>query len=192
MLIIVGIAFISSYAVYLNPVGGTGSSGSSTTTTVPATNFGFAYANAVIRNYSHNLQIYLTCGNYSGVAGKINNITSALESNNSVSNAQAIGNVVQVQTGTMSARQFYNYESSALNSSALACLGFVGTAYVELPQAVNFTISGQSYPIQLNSSMRVYSIPLNLGYSSNVISLKLNGLIMGNGEPYQITVVGRG
>ncbi len=187
--IVIGLFFISSYAGYVGLNNGTQAGGSSsTTTTVPRTNYAYGFANATILNFTQEVSVKGTCDNSTAALGRVSNISTSLESNGSVADSFASGSAVQVQMGSMPAVSFYNYSSSVISTTELSCLEFQGTATAQLPQAVNFTISGQHYPLQLSQSMRDYQVPLNLSYTGNTIRLKVFGLVEGNGTIYQINV----
>ncbi len=194
--ICVGVLFLSSYANFAGSNGiGAPKVNATTTAIVPQTVYAYGFANAMILNYSENLQVGVSCSNSTAVLGIIENITSALESNNLVINTYSTGRTVLVQVGNIGARGFYKYVSSRLNQSTLLCTSFAGTADVELPQSINFTVSGttkQSFPAQLSASMRSNQVPINLSYNGSSIRMKIAALLEANGTVYQLNVTSDG
>ncbi len=187
ILLVIGAAFVSSYAISFSGIGTTRVS-STTTTVAPSTTYAYGFANAMILNFSNDLQVSPICNDSAGTINEVSNLTLKLEANGSVTNEYSLGSGIDIQTGTMNAGEFYGYASNMLSSNAIKCVEFSGTAFVELPQTINFTISGQKYPLGLSQAMRDYQIPINLSYTGNVILLRVSGLVEGNGTVYQINV----
>lgn len=192
--VFLGLIFLSTYAIKGEVGGSVATNPTNTTTTIaPSTAYAFGTANAVILNYSNNLQILVSCGNSSSAVLNFiqNTILPPLQSNNSVQNSYPIGNKILIETGNMAPVKFYKYSISQMNQSSASCSSFLGTANVQLPSPLNLTLTGQqrqSISLPINASTRLRQLPVSLGYNSSTIGVKIAALIESNGAIYELNL----
>lgn len=194
--IFVGLIYLSTYLVRVDSGNaGSGGSGVSTTvTTVPATVYAYGFANAIVSNFTQNIQFSVSCSSNesSAILNQLNSLFSQLQVNGSVINAYQVSSSVLVQSGAMQPRAIYSYITGQLNSSANSCVNAQGTAVLTLPYAVNMTYQGQGnlqhveVPIAPNQRQQQFSLALN--YTSNTLPVKIIGLLEDNGTIYQLNI----
>ncbi len=196
--VFIGLIFLSTYLVR-GQIGGTGGgSGTTTTTIMPATVYSYGFANALVANYTNNLQLSVSCAgnNTSTVLNRLNSLVSGLQVNNSVINSYNIGDSITVQTGGMGPEALYSYVYAKMNQSALSCVDFQGTADLLLPASLNFTYATstgtQHVSIPLSFAQRNVQFPLSLNYGANTLRVKVVGLIESNGTIYQLNITRNG
>lgn len=185
----IGIIFISSYVSLVNY-----NSQQQARTTVPQTVYAQALANGIIIGYGNPMHLSVSGQNASARSTASNIIDSnltKLEENGSVLDFYAAGDNVTVASQNSSSYQVYSFIVARLGPSLSGTLSANATAYVELPQEMNFTIGTQKARLPIPPSYLNQSMVLPLWYGiGRQIRVKASALVTANGTIYgQMSVV---
>ena len=200
---IIGILFISSYAVFsnLNNTANTSSNANVTSSNQAAkgqTIFLTTTSNALIENYTGTASILYICKNQSAYNSTTSILTSKLtdlENNGSVSTFYQSQKQLIIDLGSYSPTALYSYLLKQINETEISCLSLNATAELLVPSYVNFTISSstsknstQKIPIAMPKTAR--SIYLNVTIPSNsfFVPILIHALVYQNGTVYQLEI----
>lgn len=180
-MILVAIIFLTSYGAYAN--NNTGQTTSTTTAVNQQTYLVTGVVNAIVRNYSVNLNIVLlNTSQNSSVGDKISNILGNLQSNGSVLNY--IYNLGAYQVYLGDSINAYELQSLLNESVGSKYFRINTTTLVVLPNPVSFDYHGVTIAIPTNGQRYGVVIEPLLPVNSSV-KVGVQALVTANGILYQ-------
>jgi len=180
-MVIVAIIFLTSYASYAN--NNIGQSTSTTTTASGQTYFVSGSANAIVSNYSNNLNIMLlNASQNSSVSEKVTGLLGGLQSNGSVQNYFYNLGTYQVYLG--SGINAYTVQSLLNKSVGNQNFRIVTNTYVTLPNTIK--LSYNNAPVTISLGNKQYSVKIApLKPINSTVSVSVQALVTANGSVYQ-------